>query len=208
MWANLQFEAKLDKYLRAMVVFRDGVRRIAIDGGSSKDILQLCDQFRDKDLVDLGVQLDDGQGACESGRSAGSHIFDLSPSPSSGQGKADIPAGGALYKLVEPSILRARIEEREAAERAKAAKKEANAAAAEAKRLAALEKGRIPPEEMFKPPNVPEGTYSAWNDSGIPTKDGEGKEVSKSASKGFAKARKAQEVAHGKFLEWQASGAC
>jgi len=46
-----------------MASFRDDVRKIAIDGGSSKSILELCDRFRDQDLVNLGVQLDDGQGA-------------------------------------------------------------------------------------------------------------------------------------------------
>lgn len=58
-----QFEGKLDKYLRAMSSFRDDIRKLAISGGSSKDILTLCDRFRDQDLVNLGVQLDDGQGA-------------------------------------------------------------------------------------------------------------------------------------------------
>lgn len=48
-----------------MASFRDDVRKIAIDGGSSKSILELCDRFRDQDLVNLGVQLDDGQGAGE-----------------------------------------------------------------------------------------------------------------------------------------------
>ena len=36
---------------------------MAIDKGTSKDILELCDRFRDQDLVNIGVQLDDGQGA-------------------------------------------------------------------------------------------------------------------------------------------------
>jgi cysteinyl-tRNA synthetase len=46
-----------------MVSFRDEVRKLAIDKGTSKDILELCDRFRDQDLVNIGVQLDDGQGA-------------------------------------------------------------------------------------------------------------------------------------------------
>ncbi len=33
-----------------------------MEGESSMDMLALCDQFRDGDLVNLGVQLDDGQG--------------------------------------------------------------------------------------------------------------------------------------------------
>ena len=61
--ADSQLEAHLDKYLRAISSFRDDIRKLAIAGGSSKDILTLCDRFRDQDLVNLGVQLDDGQGA-------------------------------------------------------------------------------------------------------------------------------------------------
>jgi cysteinyl-tRNA synthetase len=61
----IQFEAQLDKYIRALSSFRDDVRRIAIAGGSNKHILTLCDRFRDVDLFNLGVQLDDGQGAGE-----------------------------------------------------------------------------------------------------------------------------------------------
>lgn len=60
-----EFEKKVDKYLKALVGFRDEIRKIARDGGESKEILALCDRFRDRDLVELGVQLDDGQGAGE-----------------------------------------------------------------------------------------------------------------------------------------------
>lgn len=38
------------------------MRKLSVEGGSSKDMLVLCDRFRDQDLVNLGVQLDDGQG--------------------------------------------------------------------------------------------------------------------------------------------------
>lgn len=48
-----------------MSSFRDEIRKLAIADSSSKDILVLCDRFRDQDLVNLGVQLDDGQGAGE-----------------------------------------------------------------------------------------------------------------------------------------------
>lgn len=60
---RLQFQAKLDKYLRALSSFRDDVRKLSIEGGSAEEMLVLCDRFRDQDLVNLGVQLDDGQGA-------------------------------------------------------------------------------------------------------------------------------------------------
>ena len=79
-------------------------------------------------------------------------------------------------------------------------------AAEREKRIKALEKGRVPPEQMFRPPNVPEGTYSSWSEDGLPLTDSEGKELSKNASKSVAKAHKAQKLAHEKFLKWQEDG--
>lgn len=51
-------------YLRVLSSFRDGVRRIAIDGGEEalRNILKLSDQLRDVDLAPLGVALDDQEG--------------------------------------------------------------------------------------------------------------------------------------------------
>ncbi len=111
--------------------------------------------------------------------------------------------GGALYKLVDPSILIRQREDRAAIAAEKAAKKSANAAAAEAKRIETLEKGRVPSTELFKPPNVAEGVWTAWDDQGIPTKDGEGKEISKGASKKCLKEWNAQEKAHEVYLAWR-----
>lgn len=169
------FEAKLDPYLRALTSFRDEVRRLAISSASSGDILALCDRFRDDDLVNLGVQLDDGQSA----------------------------TGGALYKLVDPAVLIRAREEKAAIAAEKAAKKAQNAAAAEAKRIAQLEKGKVSPADMFKPPNVPEGTYSEWDDAGLPTKDGKGEAVSKGLAKKCAKEQGAQAKLHDAWLAWQ-----
>ncbi|WVF72463.1 cysteine-tRNA ligase [Kwoniella sp. CBS 6097] len=173
------FETKLDPYLRAISSFRDEIRRLAIAGSPSvsTDILKLCDKFRDDDLVNLGVQLDDGQAA----------------------------DGGALYKVVDPALLIKAREEKAAIAADKAAKKAANAAAAEAKRIAQLEKGKVSPKDMFRPPNVPEGAFSEWDEeSGLPTKDGECVEVSKSASKKMLKELKVQEKLHKDWLAWQA----
>lgn len=52
-------------YLQVLSTFRDGVRRVAINGGDGalKEVLTLCDQLRDVDLVELGVALDDQEGA-------------------------------------------------------------------------------------------------------------------------------------------------
>lgn len=95
-------------------------------------------------------------------------------------------------------------EEKAALAAHKASKKAANLHAAEEKRIAQLEKGGVPPKEMFVPPNVVEGTYSAWDEQGLPTADGEGKEVSKSARKKMEKEWKAQEKAHEAYRSWKA----
>lgn len=111
--------------------------------------------------------------------------------------------GSALYKLVDPAILIRQREEKAAQAADKAAKKAANAAAAEAKRIATLEKGRTAPTEMFKPPHVAEGTYTKWDEAGLPTHDAEGNEISKGLSKKCAREQKLQEKAHEAFLAWQ-----
>lgn len=49
-------------YLRALSSFRDEVRKLALKGANSKEILELCDRLRDNELVDLGVALDDQEG--------------------------------------------------------------------------------------------------------------------------------------------------
>jgi len=111
--------------------------------------------------------------------------------------------GKALLKLVSPTeLMKAREEKRLQAE-AKAAKKAALVEAERQKRLAKLEKGRVPPEELFKPPHVPEGTYSKWDEQGLPLADGEGKELSKNLTKKVQKAWAAQRELHDDYLLWQ-----
>jgi cysteinyl-tRNA synthetase len=58
---------------------------------------------------------------------------------------------------------------------------------------------------MFKPPNVPAGTYSSWNEDGLPLTDGEGQELSKNQGKKVSKDWVAQKKLHDEFLEWQKS---
>ncbi|ORY25710.1 hypothetical protein BCR39DRAFT_506941, partial [Naematelia encephala] len=168
-------EPRLTEIRRVTLQFRDDVRERATGASSANDFLRLCDTFRDEDLVNLGVQLEDGQGV----------------------------NGGTLYKLVDSAILIRQRDQKAAEAAEKAAKKEANARAEEEKRRAKLEKGRVPPTEMFKPPNVPEGTWSKWDDQGLPTHDGEGKEISKGASKKVAKDWRAQEKLHEEYLRSQ-----
>jgi len=168
-------EEMLIPYLQTLSSFRDSVRKIAIAKGDTalKDILALCDSLRDNDLVPLGVALDDQ------------------------------PDGKALVKLVPPSELIKARDEKKAKAEALAVKKAAQVEAERQKRIAKLEKGRVPSEEMFKPPNVAEGTYSAWNEQGIPIADGEGKELSKNQAKTVLKNWTNQKKLHEEFLAWQ-----
>lgn len=59
----LQRETVLMPYLRALSGFRDQVRQLAMSGAASSEFLALSDRLRDDDLVDLGVALDDQEGA-------------------------------------------------------------------------------------------------------------------------------------------------
>lgn len=111
--------------------------------------------------------------------------------------------GKALVKLVAPAELVKARDEKRALLEAKAAKKAASVEAERIKRLAKLEKGRVSPQLMFKPPNVPEGTYGSWNEEGIPLTDGEGKEVSKNQAKKVQKDWATQKKLHAEFLAWQ-----
>jgi len=105
-------------------------------------------------------------------------------------------------KLVPPAeLIKARDEKRAQLE-AKAAKKAAAVEAEQQKRMKKLEKGRVPPDSMFKVPNVPEGTYGSWDESGLPLTDGEGKELTKNQIKKAKKEWDAQQKLHADFLVW------
>jgi cysteinyl-tRNA synthetase len=185
-------------YLRTLSSFRDGVRALAMTKGDDalKNILALCDSLRDTDLVPLGVALDDQPGMEHSHFHSILRIT-LTRSVSS-------PADGkALVKFMSPTdLIKARDEKRALAE-SKAAKKTAAAEAERFKRQQRLNKGRLAAEEMFKPPNVPEGSYSKWDEAGLPVMDGEGKELSKSGTKKLAKEWAVQKKLHDEFLVWQ-----
>ena len=75
-------------------------------------------------------------------------------------------------KLVPPAELIKARDEKRAQEQAKAARKAASVEAERQKRLQKLEKGRVAPQEMFKPPHVQEGVYGSWNEDGLPLTDG------------------------------------
>jgi len=167
-------EQILMPYLGVLSSFRDDVRRLAIGKGDTalKDILALCDKLRDSDLIPFGVALDDQED------------------------------GKALVKLVSPAQLIKAREEKRAILEEKAAKKAAAVEAERQKRQQKIEKGRVSPKDMFKPPNVPQGKYSSWDESGIPLTDGDGEELSKNQTKKVQKDHADQAKLHEEFLAW------
>ena len=106
-------------------------------------------------------------------------------------------------KLLSPAELIKAREEKRAQEQAKVARKAAAAENERQKKLARLKSGRLAPHEMFKPPNVSEGTYGSWNEDGVPLTDGEGKESSKNQRKKLLGNWANQKKAHEEFLAWQ-----
>lgn len=114
--------------------------------------------------------------------------------------------GKALIKLVPPAeLIKARDEKR--AQQEERAQKKAQAILLEQqKRLEKIEKGRLPPREMFRPPNVSEKMYGSWNEAGFPLTTGEGAELSKNQVKSLHKKYQMQEKLHQEFLKWQESG--
>jgi cysteinyl-tRNA synthetase len=107
--------------------------------------------------------------------------------------------------LVPPEALIKARDEKLAQIAEKAAKKASQADAAKAKQMLKLERGKLPPTEMFRPPNVPEGTYSSWDDRGIPLTDASGIELSKSRLKKLAKEWEIQSKAHDEWKAWVAT---
>lgn len=90
--------------------------------------------------------------------------------------------GHALVKLVDRETLIKQREEKLEKERQKRLQKEAKQRAAAQKRAEKLAKGKTPPSELFKD-EASLKLYSEWDERGIPTKDINGKDLSKSATK-------------------------
>jgi cysteinyl-tRNA synthetase len=173
---SIDREDLLMPYLRAMSTFRDAVRALARNQAPHKELLQLADKLRDQDMVDLGVALEDQED------------------------------GRALVKLVDAAQLQAARSEKERAQADKAAKKAEAAAKAEAVRKEKLLKGKTAPSDLFRSPNVNGKDFSAWDERGLPTHDGEGKELSKSKRKACEKEFDRQTKAHAEYLAAKEAG--
>nr|KAJ3422186.1 hypothetical protein HK105_000825 [Polyrhizophydium stewartii] len=159
-------------YLRALSTFRDTVRELAQSKADPKEFLALCDRLRDEDLADLGVLLEDKEG------------------------------GKALVKLVDRETILRQRQEKIAKEQERAREKEERLRALAQKKAERLEKGRMPPSEMFRTDE-----FSEWDAQGIPTKDKEGNDVAKSRRKKLEKEYAAQKKLHDEFLAETAGSA-
>lgn len=108
--------------------------------------------------------------------------------------------GQSVLKLVDKEVL---FKEREEKKKREEAKRLENLAKAELLKQKNEEKERqrkINPVEMFR---LQADKYSAFDDTGLPTIDHEGKEVSKGQQKKLQKLQKQQEVAYTEYLASQ-----
>ncbi|CAG8517195.1 7665_t:CDS:10 [Paraglomus occultum] len=168
-------EETLLPYLRALSEFRDDIRDLSRQNKPHSEILALCDRLRDVELVELGVALEDQDD------------------------------GKALVKLADKEELIKLRDEKMKAQAEKTARKDALAKAKEAERLAALEKGKVAPIDMFKEAKDDNGEllYSAFDEQGIPTHNADGTEVSNSKIKKLKKEWEKQQKLHTNYLEWK-----
>lgn len=163
--------------LDAFAGFRDTVKQTALGAVGSKieidaaDLLLHCDQVRDDVLPPLGVRLED-RGVSEK----------------------------SVWKMEDPEVVMREIERKRAREEEKRAEKERRAIAAREAELALLEKGKVPPENMFKIDGERE-KYSEWDADGMPTKMIDGTDVTKSGRKKLEKERERQTKLHKRFLD-------
>lgn len=118
-----QSDQRLLQLLNVISTFRDQIRDSARSRSTdtSKEILQLCDFLRDTTLPDLGVLLEDKEGA-----------------------------GRSLIKLSTKQELLQLKETRRVKEQEKSTLKKENELKVQEKRMQKLEKGRKSPTELFK----------------------------------------------------------
>ncbi|KAI1903982.1 hypothetical protein AGOR_G00001000, partial [Albula goreensis] len=108
-----------------------------------------------------------------------------------------------VVKLVDRDTLLREREEKKKVEEEKQKKKEEAARKKEEQEAAKLAKMKIPPSEMFRSETE---KYSKFDETGFPTHDIEGKEISKGQTKKLRKLYEAQEKLHKEYLETAPNG--
>ncbi|XP_061563677.1 cysteine--tRNA ligase, cytoplasmic-like [Cololabis saira] len=107
-----------------------------------------------------------------------------------------------VVKLVDKETLLREKEEKMKMEEEKRMKKEEAARRKQEQENAKVSKMKIPPSEMFRSET---DKYSSFDDTGFPTHDAEGKELSKGQAKKLRKLFEAQEKLHQEFLHMKLS---
>ncbi|XP_075907014.1 cysteine--tRNA ligase, cytoplasmic isoform X1 [Nelusetta ayraudi] len=103
-----------------------------------------------------------------------------------------------VVKLVDKETLLKEREEKKKMEEEKRLKKEEAARRKQEQEMAKLAKMKIPPCEMFR---TDTDKYSKFDETGFPTHDAEGKELSKGQAKKLRKLYEAQEKLHSEYLQ-------
>ncbi|XP_053473133.1 cysteine--tRNA ligase, cytoplasmic isoform X2 [Ictalurus furcatus] len=108
-----------------------------------------------------------------------------------------------VVKLVDRETLLKEREEKKKLEEEKRKKKEEAARKKQEQEVAKLAKMKIPPSEMFRSET---DKYSSFDDTGFPTHDAEGKELSKGQTKKLRKLYEAQEKLYNEYLQATQNG--
>ncbi|XP_017314791.1 cysteine--tRNA ligase, cytoplasmic isoform X2 [Ictalurus punctatus] len=108
-----------------------------------------------------------------------------------------------VVKLVDRETLLKEREEKKKLEEEKRKKKEEAARKKQEQEVAKLAKMKIPPSEMFRSET---DKYSSFDDTGFPTHDTEGKELSKGQTKKLRKLYEAQEKLYNEYLQATQNG--
>ncbi len=162
--------------IQVLNTFRTDAANVKSHKGMSKDILQLCDRVRDIDLWEQGIALEDRL-----------------PEP-------------ALIRPVTRELGERKEKERaekEAREQGKEAKEQQKAQVKlerEQEAAAKAEKGRVSHLDIFKTE-----AYSAWDENGIPLKDKDAGELTKSRVKKLTKDWERQKKLHEAWVKSNSS---
>ncbi|XP_046696727.1 cysteine--tRNA ligase, cytoplasmic isoform X2 [Silurus meridionalis] len=108
-----------------------------------------------------------------------------------------------VVKLVDRETLLKEKEEKKKLEEEKRKKKEEAARKKQEQEMAKLAKMKMPPSEMFR---SEKDKYSNFDDTGFPTHDAEGKELSKGQAKKLRKLYEAQEKLYNEYLQSTQNG--
>lgn len=105
----------------------------------------------------------------------------------------------SVWKLEDAATLMMEVQRKKDTDEKKRLEDENRRRMREEKQKAELKKGEVTPKDMFRQGEYI-GKFSEYGDDGMPSRDMEGKDLTKSALKGLAKARVRQQKLHAKYV--------